>query len=286
MADRDARPAAAPGPGGSPPPVPAPGCAQFEVIPLPGVVEQVLEHLGPGTRVTVTASPAQGLDATLSTAISLAGAGRIAIPHLAARMVPGPRELEEALERLSGAGIDELFVIAGDADPPAGPYDAALPLLEAIAPARRGLAVGIGAHPEGHPFADPEAARELLRRKAEHASYLATQMLFEPAPLIDWVRDLRAAGIDLPVRPGIAGPASRTRLLRIGARVGVGRSLRMLTAEGPGVRRLLRPGAWDPDPLLTELAALGAPGLVAPHVFTFNSLAETAAWWEGRTEQA
>src|SRR5699024_7842115 len=105
------------------------------------------------------------------------------------------------------------------------------------------------------------AAEELLRRKAEHASYVATQMLFDPAPLLDWVAALRAAGIDLPVRPGVAAPASRTRLLRIGTRIGVGRSLRMLPAE-----------------------ASGAPGLVAPHVFTFNSLEETAAWWARRPQ--
>lgn len=275
---------AAPDPEGSPSPDPALRHAQFEVIPLPGIAETVLAHLPAGTRVTVTASPAQGLGATIETAIALARGGMNAIPHLAARMVPGPRELGQVLERLGGAGITELFVIAGDATPPAGRYEGALALLEALAPARRGLAVGVGAHPEGHPFAEPGAAEELLRRKAEHATYVATQMLFDPAPLLDWVAALRAAGIDLPVRPGVAAPASRTRLLRIGTRIGVGRSLRMLTAEASGVRRLLGPGSWDPDPLLDALAAARAPGLVAPHVFTFNSLEETAAWWARRPQ--
>lgn len=270
---------AAPSPGSSPHPGSALSRPQFEVIPLPGIAEAVLAHLPPGTRVTVTASPAQGLDATLETAHALARGGVVAIPHLAARMVPGPRQLEQLLERLGEAGIAELFVIAGDASPPAGPYEGALALLETIAPARRGLTVGVGAHPEGHPFVDAPAALELLRRKAEHASYVATQMLFAPGPLVQWVAGLREAGIDVPVRPGVAAPASRTRLLRIGARIGVGRSLRMLTEEGSGVRRLLTPGHWDPGPLLTELAAAEAPGLIAPHVFTFNALEETAAWW-------
>lgn len=276
------RTSAASGPGGSPPPVPAPRHAQFEVIPLPGVVERVLEHLPAGTRVTVTASPAQGLEATIEAALALAGSGMVAIPHLAARMVEGPRALEVLLERLGGAGIDELFVVAGDASSPAGPYEGALGLLEALDAPRRGLAVGVGAHPEGHPYADPAAARELLRRKAEHASYLATQMLFAPEPLLDWVGELRSEGIELPVRPGVATPASRTRLLRIGTRIGVGRSLRMLTAETSGVRRLLGPGRWDPGPLLDALAAAEVPGIVAPHVFTFNALEETAAWWGRR----
>lgn len=274
---------AASGSEGSPPPDPALRHAQFEVIPLPGTAEAVLDHLPAGTRVTVTASPAQGLDATIEAAIALAVGGMNAIPHLAARMVPGPRELEQLLERLGGAGIAELFVIAGDATPPAGPYEGTLALLEAIDPARRGLAVGVGVHPEGHPHVDPAAALDLLHRKAEHAAWLATQMLFAPAPLLDWVTALREAGIDLPVRPGVAAPASRTRLLRIGTRIGVGRSLRMLTAETSGVRRLLGPGTWDPDPLLDALEAAPVPGLAAPHVFTFNAFADTAAWWARRT---
>lgn len=285
MADR-AGTSATSGPGGSPPPNPASRQAQFEVIPLPGIAERVLEHLPAGSRVTVTASPAQGLEATLEAATALADGGMVAIPHLAARMVEGPDALEWILERLGVAGIEELFVIAGDATPPAGPYDGALTLLEAIAPAGRGLVVGVGAHPEGHPHADPAAALELLRRKAEHASYVATQMLFSPDPLLTWVEQLREAGIDMAVRPGVAAPASRTRLLRIGTRIGVGRSLRMLTAESSGVRRLLGPGHWDPDPLLDALAAAELPGLAAPHVFTFNSLAETAAWWQGRIGRA
>src|SRR5690606_39710052 len=60
---------------------------------------------------------------------------------------------------------------------------------------------------------------------------------------------------------------------------------RMLTEEGSGVRRLLTPGHWDPGPLLTELAAAEAPGLIAPHVVTFNALEESAAWWARHREK-
>lgn len=125
-------------------------------------------------------------------------------------------------------------------------------------------------------------AQELLARKAEHASYLVTQMLFDAPALAAWVAQLREDGIGLPVRPGIAGPASRARLLRVGARIGVGRLLRMLTAEGSGVRRLLSPGHWDGDELLEALEAAGIDTLAAPHVYTFNALEATARWWGAR----
>ncbi|GAP79794.1 hypothetical protein Y09_2647 [Brachybacterium sp. SW0106-09] len=41
-----------------------------------------------------------------------------------------------------------------------------------------------------------------------------------------------------------------------------------------------------PPPAADALEAAPAPGLIAPHVFTFNSLVETAAWWRERERRA
>ncbi|MDN6327971.1 MAG: methylenetetrahydrofolate reductase [Brachybacterium sp.] len=260
--------------------------AQFEVIPLRGITDEVLAQLPAGARVTVTASPAQGLAATLTVAGELAQQGFRAIPHLAARMLHGASEVEEVLTRLTEAGVAEVFVIAGDAPHPAGELPGALELLEAIAAAGSGMSVGIGGHPEGHPFLGEKEAMTLLRAKAEHASYAVTQMCFEADPLLAWVGRLRDGGITLPVRPGIAVPAGTARLLRIGTRIGVGRSLRLLSGEHAGVRRLLGPGRWSPGPLLTELEEAGSArpglGLRGPHLYTFNALQVARECAEGR----
>ncbi|ATG53180.1 5,10-methylenetetrahydrofolate reductase [Brachybacterium vulturis] len=266
----------------SPLPGPVPHAAaqgrevQFEVIPLRGILDEVSTHLPPGARVTVTASPALGLPATLELAGALAQRGFPAIPHLAARMLHGAGEVEEVLARLTETGVTEAFVIAGDAPHPAGDLPGALELLEAIGASGSGITVGVGVHPEGHPFVSESEAMRLLRAKAEHASYAVTQMCFEAAPLLAWVRRLREGGLLLPVRPGIAVPAGTARLLRIGTRIGVGRSLRMLSGEDAGVRRLLGPGHWSPGPLLEELerarAAQPELGLHGPHLFTFNAV--------------
>lgn len=249
---------------------------QFEVIPLPGIADEVRTRLPSGARVTITASPAQGVSATLAVAEELAQQGFTAIPHLAARMLRGAGEVEEILARLREAGVREVFVIAGDAPRPAGDLPGALELLGAISAAGSGMRVGIGVHPEGHPFVSEAEAMRLLRAKAEHASYAVTQMCFEAAPVLEWVREVRARGISLPVRPGIAVPAGTARLLRIGARIGVGRSLRLLGGEDSGVRRLLAPGRWTPGLLLGELAEAAAlhPELAlgGPHLYTFNAL--------------
>lgn len=249
---------------------------QFEVIPLPGIVDTVTRTLPAGTRITVTASPAQGLDATLEVAGELARSGFETIPHLAARMLRGAGEAAERAAQLAEAGSAEVFVIAGDAPREAGNLTGALELLEVLSTVAPQLTVGIGTHPEGHPFLDEAETLRQLRAKAEHASYAVTQMCFDGVPLVSWVRRLREAGLTLPVRPGIAAPVSTARLLRIGPRIGVGRSLRLLSGETSGMRRLLAPGRWDPAPLRAELASAAeqdpALALHGPHVYTFNDV--------------
>lgn len=261
------------------------GTVQFEVIPLPGIDKEVIAHLPPGARVTITSSPGQGQQATLELARSLADRGYNAVPHLAARAIRDGRELAEILDGLSAAGVSELFVIAGDAEQPAGDFDGSLELLAAIAEHEHHFTIGIGGHPEGHPFLDDQEALRLLEAKAPYASYLVTQMCFEASPLLEWVDGLRQRGIDLPVRPGVAGPVGLARLLRIGARVGVGASLSMLRSQGAGIRRLVTPGTWTPDPLLEDLAAAHSdPALEwdGLHVYTFNAVQESAKWWAAR----
>src|SRR4029453_6383044 len=67
--------------------------ARFELLPLDGSEEQVLEHLGTDTKVTVTASPRKGLEATLELSERLAAAGYPVVPHLSPRLGGRPPPL-------------------------------------------------------------------------------------------------------------------------------------------------------------------------------------------------
>ena len=262
---------------------------QFEVIPLPGIVELAGEHLPPGARITVTASPKQGLPATVATARALSRLGFTAIPHLPARQVRTAGEVSRLLAELALDDIREVFVIAGDAPQPAGDFSGALDLLRALHAEDPELRAGAGAHPEGHPFLTAQEAIAQLHEKAEHASYLVTQLSFEVPALLDWVRLLRAEGLTLPVRPGIAAPISTARLLRIGARIGVGRARRLRRRATARGRQLITPGRWSPESLLEELApAYEIPELrlAGPHVFTFNALEGAAEAFSPPTRSA
>src|SRR5206468_3905328 len=82
---------------------------RFEVFPAAGVEDAVAEWLLPGTTVTVTASPAKGLDATLDLTELLAGHGYRVVPHVSARLVADDAHLADIVARLTACGVDDVF---------------------------------------------------------------------------------------------------------------------------------------------------------------------------------
>jgi methylenetetrahydrofolate reductase (NADPH) len=258
-----------------------PPMSQFEVLPMGETVAAEVAAVAP-VRLTVTCSPRHGPDRTVTVAAEHAARGCEPIPHLAARGVRDRRHLDALLTAMRAAGIDEAFVIGGDVPDPLGPYHSGVDLLQAIAahelrPAR----LGIAAYPEGHPTIPDDALRDALVVKAALADYMVTQLCFDAAKLVDWLRAARADGIALPAVIGVPGAVDRRKLLEVSARVGVGESLRFLRKQH-GVMRLLtsRPTRVSEN-LLGELAPhLADPALVVTglHLYTFNRLAATHAW--------
>src|SRR5438132_7848868 len=97
------------------------GHAHLELIPTPKAHLQ-FEHLPANSTVSVTASPAKDLQATLDMAAQLLDLGHTVIPHLAARMVEGPAHVARIASWINDHGVSDVFVIGGDAPEPAGPY--------------------------------------------------------------------------------------------------------------------------------------------------------------------
>lgn len=249
----------------------------LEVIPLRGVREQV-EVIPLGSVVTVTASPSTGLGHTVDLATDLQAMGYQAAPHLAARMVSDQAHLEKLVAQLDEAGVRHVFVVGGDPEP-RGDFHEALGLLEAMAELGHPFTeVGIAGYPEGHPLISEEHLREALLAKVPHATYIVTQMCFNPQATVDWVRAIRSAGVDLPVRIGVPGAVDVSHLVRVARRIGVGDSVRFLT-KNRGLLRILRPGGYRPDRLIRRLAELALDvGVEGLHVFSFNQVASTMAW--------
>lgn len=254
---------------------------RYEVIPVQGI-EQKVAMLPYGATITVTASPKQGLDRTLDVSTALAARGFRVVPHLAARMVTGRGHLERIVQRLDGRGIHEVFVVGGDADPPAGRFADAGDLLEELAGLSHPFArIGIGGYPEGHPVIGDERLLEALRRKQPFVSHLVTQLCFDADALAAWVADIREAGIDLPVIVGLPGVVERRKLAEISLKTGVGASLNYLRKHGRQMITLARARRYDPTPLASAVAARAADstlGIEGAHLFTFNQVEPTRDW--------
>jgi methylenetetrahydrofolate reductase (NADPH) len=255
---------------------------RYEILPLDGVAEQVIAHIPARSKVTVTASPTKGLDATLGLAEALAPAGYQVVPHLSARLVRDRSHLDEIVARLRGAGIREVFVIAGDARHQAGEFAGAAELLAAMDELRESFAeIGISGYPESHHFISDETTIEAMFAKEPMATYIVSQICFDAEVIATWIRRVRARGTLLPIWIGVPGAVDSRKLLRTSLRIGLGESVRFLRAQRGLVRRFLSPRRYTPTGLLEQLG----PAFADPsarvggiHVYTFNELNETETW--------
>jgi methylenetetrahydrofolate reductase (NADPH) len=261
---------------------------RFEVIPAPGTESAVAEWVPAGMTVTVTASPVKGLEPTIELTERLAGRGYRVVPHLAARSVTSDAHLAQIVERLLACGVSDVFVPGGDASHPAGPFDSALPLLERLAEMGGPFGqIGITGYPESHPKIH-DITIQAMWDKRKHATYIVSNVCFDAARLGRWIQRIRARGVRLPLYVGLAGPAERTRLLRMAAVAGASESARFITRHPGWILRFLVPGGYSPDRLLERAAAvLAAPesGVAGLHVFTFNQLQEAEQWRRAALER-
>jgi methylenetetrahydrofolate reductase (NADPH) len=259
--------------------------ARYEVLPTPSIEEKVLEHVPPGRTLTVTASPAKGIGATVELAERLARHGYDAVPHLAARMVSGRTELAEISARLQEAGVRTVFVPGGDQDPPAGHYTSALDLLEDLTALGSPFpSVGITGYPESHPTISDDLTVQSMWDKRRHATHVVSNLTFDPDAVRAWVDRMRARGVTTPVLLGMPGPIDRTKLLAMATRIGVGDSTRFLAKHKGTFARLAAPGGFTGERFLEGCApVLARPDSLVTglHVYTFNQVAETEAWRRG-----
>lgn len=252
--------------------------ADFEVIPLKGVMEKTAS-IAPGSTVSVTASPTRGMTPTVDLATELQARGYRAVPHLSARTIENRGDLSSIIKRLDHGGVGQVFITGGDGEP-RGAYHDALALLQDMAVLGHPfLEVGITGYPEGHPLIPSDRLRQSLLEKQAHATYIVTQMCFHPQIIVDWIISIRGDGVTLPIKVGVPGAVDPARLLSIGARIGVGDSMRFLTKNRGSILGMLRPGRYRPDRIVGPLAAIGdGLGMTGIHLFTFNQVEATVAW--------
>ncbi len=251
-------------------------------------LQAAAERLDPGTEVSLAWIPGCNPMDMIAPAVSLKRAGHVPVPHVCARHLEGAEQLERLAEQLKDAGVDRILIVGGDRAAPAGSFDSSLAVIESGAFQRAGITrIAVGGFPEGNPHIPEKVLNQALEAKVSFARNqglelsIITQFCFEAEPVMAWIRGVRARGIDVPIRVGLAGPASLLTLMRYAVRCGVGNSLRVLK-ENPGFARILT--ERGPEPIIRELALsmlegedqrLGIAGL---HFYVFGGFQKTMDW--------
>jgi methylenetetrahydrofolate reductase (NADPH) len=188
-------------------------------------------------------------------------------------------ELAATLLQLARAGIGNVMALRGDAPkdqpewrPTPGGFRYANELA-AFVKAQGEFCVGGACYPETHPDAPSAAAdiENLKRKLAAGAEFLITQLFLENAHYFRFVERARAAGITVPIVPGIMPLVSLANLrgaLKNAPNCEIPRALEQgLIDAGEDKERGLAVGVEWATRQCSELLARGAPGI---HFLTMN----------------
>jgi methylenetetrahydrofolate reductase (NADPH) len=207
-----------------------------------------------------------------------------AMAHLSC--VGEPRErLVDILDQIQAAGVENVLALRGD--PPRGqaewrPHPGGLHYsveLIRLIKERFDFCVGAACFPEIHPdAADRESDLGYARTKQDAgAGFLITQLFFDNDLYSEFVEDARAAGITVPIVPGIMPITNYGQIKRF---------TEMCGASIPSeLERELNGRADDPEAVAelgvayatlqcSDLLARGAPGI---HFYTLNRSPSTRA---------
>lgn len=249
-------------------------------------IDAAKNMMKPGAEIFIASPPSDPVDRQVAVAAELKRAGLTPVPHVVARNIKNLGELDLLLRRLrDDAGLDRALILAGDRDRPVGDFASSLQILETGLLGKHGIRkIALSWYPEGHPripAVDLVAARAAKLAAAAEADLevtLVSQFCFESGPIIAMAKQIRAEGVRVPLRVGVAGPASHASLLKYAMICGVGASVRALKER----RGMLAGGT--PEDLLVEIARAQAADatlhIQGVHFFTFASLAGTVGFVE------
>lgn len=249
-------------------------------------LREAASAIAPETPIAVTFLPGEEADARIAATKAVRALGFEPMPHFSARRIKSQEEFESYLAAVvNEAGVKRCFVIAGDPEQAEGPFEDSSALIATGAFERAGVqAIGIGGHPEGHPNMTEDQCWAVLQSKCADitargmAPLIVTQFGFDTDRFLAWLKELRARGIEVPVRIGVPGPAGIKTLLRFAARCGVGASASVMAKYGISLTKLI--GTAGPDKLVDRLATdFGSEhGKVRLHFYPFGGLVRTVDW--------
>jgi methylenetetrahydrofolate reductase (NADPH) len=197
-------------------------------------------------------------------------------------------ELAALLDEIAGAGIQNVLALRGD--PPRGEttfvahpegfrHASELVAFVRSRPERWRFCVGAAAYPEGH-VETPDLGQDLRNLKLKvdaGADFLVTQLFFDNAKYFGFVDRARAAGISIPVVPGIMPFTNVEQVERFTAMCGASippplrAAMEVRREDADSAREL---GVAYASLQCADLLRRGAPGV---HFYTLNRSTSTRA---------
>jgi methylenetetrahydrofolate reductase (NADPH) len=245
-----------------------------------------------GTRVYIAHIEGTPIEDMVATAKRIAAEGYAVMPHFPARIIKDKDMLGDWIARYQGeANVTEALILAGGVTKPHGDFDSSMELLESGLFDKAGFTrLHVAGHPEGNKDIDPDGTnlnvdaalqwKQKFSERSDAEMALATQFAFEAGPIIEWANAIKAAGVEIPIHIGIAGPAKLQTLIKFAIACGVGASLKVLQKRAMDVTKLLLP--YEPTDVITQLAAHKAknPDFNISHVhfFPLGGIKTNANW--------
>ena len=274
----------------------------FSIEVMPRTAEKVEDFraiLPERTRVYIAHIDGTPIEDMVATAKRLSADGFQVMPHFPARIIKDETVLGDWLARYQGeAGVEQGLILAGGVPQPVGKFDSSMQLLETGLFDKAGFKrLHVAGHPEGNRDIDPKGGsanvdaamkwKTAFNARTDAQMAIVTQFAFEAGPIIRWADAVQAAGIDLPIHIGIAGPAKLQTLIKFAVSCGVGPSLRVLQKRAMDVTKLVLP--YEPDEIVSSLAAHKAtnPDFAISHVhfFPLGGIKTCAEWALSRGNQ-
>ena len=224
-------------------------------------------------------------EGTLATVLEFRAEGLTAVPHISC--IGGTRaSVREVLEQYRSHGIRHLVALRGDLPSGEGEAGEFRYASELVAFIRQETGdwfhIDVAAYPEYHPQA--RSAQEDLaafKRKVDAGADSAiTQYFFNADAYWHFVDACRAAGVSVPIVPGIMPIGSFSKLARFSDACGaeIPRWIRRkLEGYGDDVASIRAFGLDVVTELCDGLLARGAPGL---HFYTLNIASLTTTIWQ------
>ncbi len=233
---------------------------------LSELIDEIYITMIPGTEPTEILGPLSVVKA----------AGFMPVPHIAARSFASEKELRFFCNGLRDHAIEKVLLVAGGLGKPNGPFTDSLRILQSKTFQSVGLStIALAGHPEGNPV-DPspdESLREKLSflHQLNIKAELVTQWSFSPEKVNAYLKQLKAEGVDVPVRVGVPGPASLKTLLKYARICGVTATTEIIKKQGLSLGRLLLPN--DPDKFVRPVDATQRF-----HLYPFGGIEKCADW--------